>query len=143
MGLTAENVAERCKVSREAQDEWAVTSQNRAVDAQESGHFDTEIVPVDTPAAKENDKAGNEVDIPAGTMTKDDGPRPGTNMEVLSSLKPAFREGGTVTAGNSCPLNDGAAAVLVMSEERAKELGLQPKLRIIASSVRWGQASAA
>jgi acetyl-CoA C-acetyltransferase len=135
MGMTAENVAERCKVSREAQDEWAVISQNRAVDAQQSGHFDKETVPVDTPAAKETDKEGNEVEVPAGTMTKDDGPRPGTTMEVLSGLKPAFREDGTVTAGNSCPLNDGAAAVLVMSEERAKELGLKPKLRIIASSV--------
>jgi acetyl-CoA C-acetyltransferase len=135
MGLTAENVAERCKVSREAQDEWAVISQNRAVDAQQSGHFDKEIVPVDTPAAKETDKEGNEVEVPAGTMTKDDGPRPGTTLEVLGGLKPAFREDGTVTAGNSCPLNDGAAAVLVMSEEKAKELGLKPKLRIIASSV--------
>jgi acetyl-CoA C-acetyltransferase len=135
MGLTAENVAERCKVSREAQDEWAVISQNRAVDAQQSGHFDKEIVPVDTPAAKETDKEGNEVEVPAGTMTKDDGPRPGTTLEVLGGLKPAFREDGTVTAGNSCPLNDGAAAVLVMSEEKANELGLKPKLRIIASSV--------
>jgi acetyl-CoA C-acetyltransferase len=135
MGMTAENVAERCKVSREAQDEWAVISQNRAVDSQESGHFDKEIVPVDTPAAKEADKEGNEVDVPAGTMTKDDGPRPGTTMEVLAGLKPAFRENGTVTAGNSCPLNDGAAAVLVMSEEKANELGLKPKLRIRASSV--------
>src|SRR6185436_7815973 len=135
MGLTAENVAQRCNVSRESQDEWAVVSQNRAVDAQEYGHFDSEIVPVDTPAAKETDKEGNEVDVPAGTVAKDDGPRPGTTMEKLAALKPAFREDGTVTAGNSCPLNDGAAAVLVMSEERAKELGLEPKLRIIASSV--------
>src|SRR6478609_2370756 len=135
MGLTAENVAERCSVSREAQDEWAVVSQNRAVDAQESGHFDKEIVPVETPAATETDKEGNEVDVQAGTVTKDDGPRPGTTLEVLGKLKPAFREDGTVTAGNSCPLNDGAAATLVMSEERAKELGLKPKLRIIASWV--------
>src|SRR6266516_6535919 len=72
MGLTAENVAERCKVSREAQDEWAVTSQNRAVDARDSGHFDREIVPVDTPAATETDKEGNEVEVEAGTMTRDD-----------------------------------------------------------------------
>jgi acetyl-CoA C-acetyltransferase len=135
MGLTAENVADRCKVSRESQDEWAVVSQNRAVDAQESGHFDSEIVPVDTPAAEETDKEGNQVEVPAGTVTKDDGPRPGTTMEKLAALKPAFREDGTVTAGNACPLNDGAAAVLVMSEERANELGLKPKLRIIASSV--------
>ncbi|HEV2811638.1 MAG TPA: acetyl-CoA C-acyltransferase [Solirubrobacteraceae bacterium] len=121
MGLTAENVAERCKVTREAQDEWAVTSQNRAVDAQESGHFDKEIV-----AVKKDD--GSEV-------TKDDGPRPGTTMEKLAGLKPAFKEDGTVTAGNACPLNDGAAAVLVMSEEKAQSLGLKPRARIVASSV--------
>jgi acetyl-CoA C-acetyltransferase len=135
MGLTAENVAERCKVSREAQDEWAVISQNRAVDAQESGHFDREIVPVETPAASETDKEGNEVQVEAGTASKDDGPRPGTTMEKLSALKPAFREDGTVTAGNACPLNDGAAAVLVMSREKAEGLGLKPKARIVASSV--------
>src|ERR671927_269727 len=86
MGLTAENVADRCKVSREAQDEWAVISQNRAVDARDSGHFDREIVPVT---------------LPDGTVVaQDDGPRPGTTMEKLSSLKPVFREDGTVTAGN-------------------------------------------
>ena len=121
MGLTAENVAERCNVSREAQDEWAVISQNRAVDAQESGHFDKEIVPVTTPDGTE--------------VSKDDGPRPGTTMEKLSELKPAFKEDGTVTAGNACPLNDGAAAVLVMSAERAQELGCEPRARIVASSV--------
>jgi acetyl-CoA C-acetyltransferase len=135
MGLTAENVAERCNVSREAQDEWAVISQNRAVDAQASGHFDSEIVPVQTPAASETDKEGNQVDVPAGTVAKDDGPRPGTTMEKLAALKPAFRENGTVTAGNACPLNDGAAAVLVMSREKAESLGLKPKARIVASSV--------
>ncbi len=135
MGLTAENVAERCKVSREAQDEWAVISQNRAVEAQESGHFDAEIVSVTVPAHRETDKEGNEVDVPETVVDKDDGPRPGTTMEVLGKLKPAFRENGTVTAGNSCPLNDGAAAVLVMSAERAEKLGLQPKARIIASTV--------
>jgi acetyl-CoA C-acetyltransferase len=121
MGLTAENVARRCNVSREAQDEWAVVSQSRAVEARESGHFDAEIVAVKTPE---------------GEVTRDDGPRPGTTMEKLAELKPAFDpENGTVTAGNSCPLNDGAAAVLVMSEEKAKALGLEPKARIIASSV--------
>src|SRR5436305_3468207 len=105
MGLTAENVAERCNVSREAQDEWAVVSQNRAVDAQESGHFDKEIVPVT---------------LADGTVVnKDDGPRPGTTMDKLAALKPAFKPDGTGTAGNACPLNDGAAAVLVMSEEKA------------------------
>ncbi len=121
MGLTAENVAERCHVTREQQDEWAVISQSRAVGAQESGHFAKEIVAVTTPDGTE--------------VTKDDGPRAGTTMEKLGALKPVFREGGTVTAGNACPLNDGAAAVLVMSEERARELGLTPRARIIASTV--------
>jgi acetyl-CoA C-acetyltransferase len=135
MGMTAENVAERCKVSREAQDEWAVISQTRAVAAQESGHFDTEIVPVTAPAHKETDKEGNEIEVPEKVVTKDDGPRPGTTMEALASLRPVFKEGGTVTAGNACPLNDGAAALLVMSAEKAQELGLTPKARIIASTV--------
>jgi acetyl-CoA C-acetyltransferase len=121
MGVTAENVAERCKVSREAQDEWAVTSQNRAVAARDSGHFDREIVPVTTPDGTE--------------VARDDGPRPGTTMEKLAELKPAFRPDGTVTAGNACPLNDGAAAVLVMSAEKAARLGLEPRARIVASSV--------
>jgi acetyl-CoA C-acetyltransferase len=135
MGMTAENVAERCHVTREQQDEWAVISQNRAVEARESGHFDAEIVSVTVPAHRETDKAGNEVDVPETVVDKDDGPRAGTTMEVLAKLKPAFRPDGTVTAGNSCPLNDGAAAVLVMSEERAAELGLTPKARILASTV--------
>jgi acetyl-CoA C-acetyltransferase len=121
MGLTAENVAERCQVSRESQDEWAKLSQDRAVAARDSGHFDREIVPVSTPD---------------GEVSRDDGPRPGTTLEKLGELKAVFKpQGGTVTAGNSCPLNDGAAAVLVMSEERAKELGVKPRARIIASSV--------
>src|SRR5947209_10224100 len=135
MGITAENVAERCHVTREQQDEWAVISQNRAVDARDSGHFDAEIVPVPVPAHKDVDKEGNEIDVPDTVVTKDDGPRAGTKMEVLAKLKPAFRENGTVTAGNSCPLNDGAAAVLVMSDEKARSLGLKPKARIIASTV--------
>ncbi|MBV8956782.1 MAG: acetyl-CoA C-acyltransferase [Solirubrobacterales bacterium] len=135
MGLTAENVAERCHVSREQQDEWAVVSQTRAVEAQTSGHYEPEIVPVTVPAHKETDKEGNEVDVPETVVNKDDGPRPGTTIDVLAKLKPAFRETGTVTAGNSCPLNDGAAAVLVMSEEKAKALGLTPKAKIIASTV--------
>jgi acetyl-CoA C-acetyltransferase len=135
MGMTAENVADRCKVSREAQDEWALISQTRAVESQASGHFDKEIVPVTVPAHKDVDKEGNEIDVPETVMTKDDGPRPGTTMEKLAALKPVFKEDGTVTAGNACPLNDGAAAVLVMSEEKAEALGLQPKARIIASTV--------
>ena len=135
MGMTAENVAERCNVTREQQDEWAVISQNRAVDARESGHFDPEIVPVPVPAHKDTDKEGNEIDVADAVVTKDDGPRAGTTMEVLGKLKPAFRPDGTVTAGNACPLNDGAAAVLVMSAEKAKQLGLTPKARIIGSTV--------
>jgi acetyl-CoA C-acetyltransferase len=135
MGLTAENVAERCHVTREQQDEWAAISQNRAVDARDSGHFDPEIVPVPVPAHTDQDKEGNEIEVPDTVVTKDDGPRPGTTTEVLGKLGPAFRENGTVTAGNACPLNDGAAAVLIMSEEKAKRLGLTPKARIIASTV--------
>src|SRR5881409_977048 len=121
MGMTAENVAERCKVTREQQDEWAVTSQSRAVDARDSGHFDKEIVAVTTPDGTE--------------VTKDDGPRPGTTIEKLAALKPAFKPDGNVTAGNACPLNEGAAAVLVMRDEKAKALGLKPRARIIASTV--------
>jgi acetyl-CoA C-acetyltransferase len=135
MGMTAENVAERCNVTREQQDEWAVISQSRAVEARDSGHFDAEIVPVPVPAHKDTDKEGNEIDVPETVVSKDDGPRAGTTLEVLGQLKPAFKPDGTVTAGNSCPLNDGAAAVLVMSEEKARSLGLKPKARIIASSV--------
>jgi acetyl-CoA C-acetyltransferase len=131
MGLTAENVAERYKVSREAQDEWAARSQQLAVAARDSGHFDREIVGVDIP---ETHDAGGDV-IPAHTVTRDDGPRAGTTMEGLAKLKPAFKPTGTVTAGNACPLNDGAAAVLVMSEEKARERGLKPRARIVASSV--------
>ncbi len=135
MGMTAENVAEERKVSREAQDEWALISQTRAVEAQASGHFDKEIIPVTVPAHKDVDREGNEIDVPETVVGKDDGPRPGTTLEKLASLKPVFKENGTVTAGNACPLNDGAAAVLVMSEEKASALGLKPKARIIASTV--------
>jgi acetyl-CoA C-acetyltransferase len=135
MGMTAENVAERCNVSREAQDEWALISQTRAVAAVESGHFDKEIVPVTVPAHTETDKEGNEIDVPETVMRKDDGPRAGTTIEKLAALKPVFKEDGTVTAGNACPLNDGAAALLVMSDEKASALGLKPRARIIASTV--------
>jgi acetyl-CoA C-acetyltransferase len=135
MGLTAENVAEREGITREEQDAWAVVSQNRAVEAQASGHFDAEIVPVVVPEHTAHDEQGNEITVAETTVTKDDGPRPGTSIEKLSQLKPVFKPDGTVTAGNACPLNDGAAAVLVMSAERAKELGLTPKARIIASAV--------
>jgi acetyl-CoA C-acetyltransferase len=135
MGMTAENVAERCNVSRESQDEWAVISQGRAVEAVASGHFDKEIVPVTVPAHKDVDKEGNEIDVPETVVSKDDGPRAGTTMEKLSALQPVFKEGGTVTAGNACPLNDGAAALLIMSDEKAKALGMKPRARIVASAV--------
>jgi acetyl-CoA C-acetyltransferase len=121
MGMTAENVADKYGVSREAQDEWAALSQSRAVEARDNGHFDREIV---------------EVTKDDGTIvSQDDGPRPGTTTEVLAGLKPVFKEGGSVTAGNACPLNDGAAAVLVMSAEKAERLGVEPRARIIASTV--------
>src|SRR5918999_3991950 len=120
MGETAENVAERYEVSRSDMDKYAKRSQDLAVEARDSGFFDREIVPVETPD-------GNTVD-------KDDGPRPGTTIEKLAELKPVFREGGKVTAGNSCPLNDGAAATLLMSEEKANELGLKPRARVLASA---------
>src|SRR3712207_6011426 len=120
MGLTAENVADRYEVSRSDMDKYAQRSQELAVQSQEDGFFAREIVPV-------KDHEGNEV-------VKDDGPRASSTLEKLSQLEPAFREGGTVTAGNSCPLNDGAAAVLVMSDEKAKELGLEPRARIVASA---------
>jgi acetyl-CoA C-acetyltransferase len=116
MGLTAENVAERWDVSREDMDRYAQRSQERAVAAQDSGFFAREITTWDGVAA-------------------DDGPRRGSTLEALAALEPAFKPGGKVTAGNSCPLNDGAAAVVVMSEKRARELGLAPRARIIASSV--------
>jgi acetyl-CoA C-acetyltransferase len=120
MGETAENVAEKFGVKREDMDQYAKRSQDLAVESRDQGFFDREIVPVHTPD-------GNTVD-------KDDGPRPNTTLEKLAELQPAFREGGTVTAGNSCPLNDGAAAVLLTSDEKANELGLKPRARVIASA---------
>jgi acetyl-CoA C-acetyltransferase len=120
MGLTAENVADRYEVSRADMDKYAQRSQELAVGSQESGFFDREIVPVKLPDG--------------GEAAKDDGPRPSSTLEKLSELEPAFREGGKVTAGNSCPLNDGAAATLVMSAERANELGLQPRARVVTAA---------
>jgi acetyl-CoA C-acetyltransferase len=135
MGLTAENVAERYDVSRVEQDRWAVISQDRALSAASSGHFDAEIIPVAVPAHLADDGHGGTVELPETIMRADDGPRPGTTMEVLATLEPVFVPGGSVTAGNSCPLNDGAAAVLVMSAERAERLSMRPRARIVASSV--------
>jgi acetyl-CoA C-acetyltransferase len=135
MGMTAENVAKECSVSREAQDEWAAISQQRAVEAVESGHFDKEIIPVTVPAHTETDREGNEVALPEAVVARDDGPRAGTTVEKLAALKPVFKEDGTVTAGNACPLNDGAAALLMMSDERASALGMKPRVRVVASTV--------
>jgi acetyl-CoA C-acetyltransferase len=121
MGLTAEKVADRFGVSREDMDAFALLSQDRAVAAQRAGVHAREIVPFTLDDGS--------------VVAKDDSPRPGTTREALAQLQPAFKEGGRVTAGNSCPLNDGAAAVLVMSDAKAASLGVTPLARIIASSV--------
>ena len=121
MGHTAENVADACGVSRAEMDQYALQSQLRAVAAAKDGIFAQEIIPVPLASGM--------------TMTADDGPRPDTSLEKLSSLKPVFREDGRVTAGNACPLNDGAAAAVVMSAERAAALGITPLARIISTGV--------
>ena len=121
MGQTAENVAALRGVSRQRQDEWGVTSQNRAEKAIADGFFEREIAPVTLPDGS--------------VVTKDDGPRAGVTLEGVSQLQPVFREQGTITAGNCCPLNDGAAAVVVMSDTKARELGLTPLARVVATGV--------
>ena len=121
MGQTAENVAQYCNVTREDQDEFAYLSQHRAVEAQENGFFERELTPVTL--------------ADGSVVSRDDGPRPGTTIEKLATLNPVFRPDGTVTAGNACPLNDGAAAVLVMSEATAESIGAEPLARIVASGV--------
>lgn len=121
MGQTAENVALHTGISREDQDHWGVRSQNRAEEAIKNGFFEREIVPVT---------------LPDGTVvSKDDGPRAGTTYEKISQLKPVFRPNGTITAGNACPLNDGAAAVVIMSDTKARELGLTPLARVVSTGV--------
>ena len=121
MGQTAENVAEHKGVSRQAMDEFGVLSQNRAENAIAAGFFEMDITPLE---------------LPDGTVVSaDDGPRAGVTLDAVSQLKPAFRPDGRVTAGNACPLNDGAAAVVVMSRKRAEELGITPLARIISSAV--------
>ncbi len=121
MGQTAENVAIMTGISREDQDHWGVRSQNRAEDAIKAGFFEREIVPVTLPDGT--------------TVSTDDGPRAGTTYEKISELKPVFRPNGTITAGNACPLNDGAAAVVITSDTKAKELGLKPLARIVSTGV--------
>jgi acetyl-CoA C-acetyltransferase len=121
MGQTAENVRQLTGVSRQSMDEFAALSQQRAVESQHNGFFEREIAPLTL-------EDGTEV-------TTDDGPRAGTTVEKLAELKPVFRPDGEVTAGNSCPLNDGAAAVVVMSDTRARQLGITPLARIVSSGV--------
>ncbi|MDQ1102764.1 acetyl-CoA C-acetyltransferase [Nocardioides zeae] len=121
MGQTAENVAQKLGMSREEQDRFAVRSQNLTEEAIASGFWATDITPVT---------------LPDGTVVStDDGPRAGTTYEAISQLKPVFRPDGTVTAGNACPLNDGAAALVIMSDTKAKELGLTPLARIVSTAV--------
>ncbi len=121
MGQTAENVAQVEGVSREEQDAYALESQQNAGRAIENGFFTLDITPVTLPDGR--------------VVAADDGPRPSTTIEGLAKLQPAFRPDGTVTAGNACPLNDGAAAVVVMSDTRARELGITPLARIVSSAV--------
>ena len=123
MGETAENVAERYGVSREDQDAFALESHRRAVAATEAGRFDEEIVTVDAPQPKG----------PPVTIHSDEGPRPDTSLEKLAKLRPVFREGGTVTAGNSSQINDGAACLVVTTEEGARRLGREPLARVVST----------
>jgi acetyl-CoA C-acetyltransferase len=120
MGMTAENVAERFGVERDEMDRFGQRSQERAVAAQDSGFFEREITPYP---------------LDGRIVARDDGPRRESSLEKLAQLEPAFKPGGKVTAGNSCPLNDGAAAVVVMSDAKARELGVEPRARIVASAV--------
>src|SRR5512140_893384 len=124
MGETAENLAEKYGIGREEQDAFACESHRKAAQAQREGKFADEIIPVETIRQKER-----------FIVTQDEGPRPDTSLETLAALKPAFRKQGTVTAGNSSTLNDGAAAVLLMSEKRATSLGITPIARIVSTGV--------
>jgi acetyl-CoA C-acetyltransferase len=121
MGQTAENVATLRGISRARQDEWGVSSQNRAEKAIADGFFAREITPITTPDGT--------------VVSTDDGPRAGVTLEAVSGLKPVFRENGTITAGNCCPLNDGAAAVVIMSDSKARELGLTPLARVVSTGL--------
>ena len=127
MGETGENVAEKHGVSREEQDRFALQSHRRAITAQEEGRFDDQIVSVEVPPKSRRDEPT--------TMTVDEGPRADTSLEKLAKLRPAFREGGTVTAGNSSTLNDGAACLVLAGEEMASELGREPLARIVSIGV--------
>jgi acetyl-CoA acyltransferase len=133
MGLTAENVSEKYNISREEQDEFSYKSHQKAAQAVNSGLFDPELVPIEVEV---NELNGQEKTVRKSfTVKRDEGPRADTSMEALAGLKPAFKEGGTVTAGNSSQMSDGAAAVLVMSAERAAQLGLTPLARFVSLAV--------
>jgi len=121
MGETAENLAEKYSISRSAQDEFALASHRKAVDATKSGRFRDELIPVETPEKPEG-------------VTEDEGPRGDTTMEKLAALKPAFKKGGTVTAGNSSGINDGAAALVLMAKSRAEALGVKPIAKVLGSA---------
>jgi acetyl-CoA acyltransferase len=133
MGLTAENVAVKYGINREDQDEFSLKSHQKAAHAVNSGLFDPELVPIDVEVTEldEDDKLFKR----HFTVKRDEGPRADTNIEALAKLKPAFKEGGVVTAGNSSQMSDGAAGVVVMSAERAKQLGLQPLARFVSFAV--------
>jgi len=131
MGLTAERVAERFAVSRADQDAFALRSHRRAVEAQQAGRFDDEIVPIAVPAGK----ARGEGPAPTRRVTSDEGPRADTTAAALAALRPAFKAGGSVTAGNSSQTSDAAAALLLLSEARARQLGLRPAARLLAYAV--------
>jgi acetyl-CoA C-acetyltransferase len=126
MGITGENVAEKYGITREDQDEFALNSHRKAVAAIKECRFKAQVVPVELPAKKKG--------APAVVFDKDEGPREDTTIEILRALKPAFKKDGTVTAGNAPGVNDGAAAVVVTSAERAKELGAKPMARIVAQA---------
>jgi acetyl-CoA acyltransferase len=134
MGLTAERVARRYGVSREDQDAFAFGSHQKALAAQAAGKFDEELVRVTVPSAVPGSKAGKPV-VTEKVFAADEGPRADTSAEALAKLKPAFAAQGTVTAGNASQTSDGAAAVVVMDAERAKELGIQPLARLVAYAV--------
>ena len=133
MGLTAENVAEKYDVSRVDQDSFALQSHKKAIRAIESGLFDSEIVPLPVNLV-EYGKSGK-IEETTFTFNKDEGPRSDTTLEALARLKPAFKEGGTVTAGNSSQMSDGAAGVLIMSRSKADEIGAKPLVRFVAFAV--------
>jgi acetyl-CoA acyltransferase len=133
MGLTAENVAAKYGISREEQDAFSLRSHQKALAAVESGLFDAEIVPIEVEIVEAG--ADGKPIKRSFTFRRDEGPRADTSLEALAKLKPAFKEGGTVTAGNSSQMSDGAAAVMVMSRAKAEALGLKPLVRFVAYAV--------